>query len=436
MPKIIFQDIKKNKTIRDVKKETISSSPRSKIQTKPKMHFIDEDIAHIQKDVEVFENFSKVRKGPKYTLWIIAVLCIGGMLFALSFLFTKASTTINPKTVDAVINQTLNANKEDVDGELVFSIISIDGEEKTEIEAGIQKDVSVPAKGVVVLYNNFSSSPQRLDINTRLEGSNGKVYKTEKAVVIPGIINNKIGSAEVNIYATDLGEASNSKPLDFKIVGFKGSSKYTKIYGRSKGDISGGLVGKFYVLSDIEKQGAISELKAKLEESLYKKSTDQIPDGYILYKNAIFFSANEQGIPSTSPEATVPVSVTGNLYGFLINEKLLLNKIANNVIPEYKNEDIFSTNIRDLDFNIDNKDLVNKDVKSFSFTLKGETKFIYRIDEKKILADLVNKNKKYFNQILSEYQNIESANLELFPPWMSILPKDESKIKVIVNYPK
>ena len=69
----------------------------------------------------------------------------------------------------------------------------------------------------------------------------------------------------MGIYAAGAGEEYNSTPLDFEILVFKGTPKYSKFYARSKGDITGGFKGKSPVVSSLNKITVISELKATLE---------------------------------------------------------------------------------------------------------------------------------------------------------------------------
>lgn len=430
MAKIIFEDIKKTKSIRNIKKETISPAGK----TKPKMHFIDEELAPVHK----YNNTeSDKTRSSKYILWVIAIVCIGALLFALSFLFVKAKITIVPKSIDAVLDQQLNLTKDDKSTDVYFSLVSIEGEEKKNFESGEAKDVSIPATGKVIIYNSYSKNSQNLDINTRLEGSNGKIYKTEKKITVPGISSDgNPGKIEVGIYATENGESYNSEPLDFKILGFKGNPKYNKIYARSVGSINGGFVGKINTLSDIEKEGAYSELGSVLKEKLSKKVADQIPEGFLLYDKAIFFDVLSENIGKGSSDTEVEVSVKGKLYGFIVNEKVLTTKIANNIIEKYNNEDIYLNNIKNLDLTILNAESITEDINNLSIKLTGNSKFVYRVDPKQVSTDLLGKNKKYFNQIMSDYLNIESANLELFPPWMSVLPDKIEKINITVNYPK
>ena len=187
---------------------------------------------------------------------------------------------INPKVQDFTLNQTFSAVKDSsTSGVLSFNFISLSGEEEKIVNTEEEKDYSQKAKGTIVLYNNFNTTLQNLAIDTRLEGSNGKIYKTEKVVTIPGIKDSKPGSVEVGIYANEPGEAYNTSPIDFKILGFKGSAKYEKFYGRSKGDISGGLVGKLRLVGEEDKAKAIEELKVTLQDKLFKKATIELPEG-------------------------------------------------------------------------------------------------------------------------------------------------------------
>jgi hypothetical protein len=86
--------------------------------------------------------------------------------------------------------------------------------------------------------------------------------------------------------------------------------------------------------------------------------------------------------------------------------------------------------------------LVNKDDASFvntkniSFTLKGRPNLVWKVDSNLVLQDLINSNKKDFNNILAKYSNIASADLALRPIWKSTLPDKIEKINVSVNYPK
>ena len=217
MPKNLFQDMVK---IKNAGKDTGK-------YIKPK-----EKQEEQQKEVK-----AQNEKGHKYGLWFVAFISIVFFLFALSFLFARAKVTVSPKIKDITLDENLSAVKDsNVDG-LSFDLVVLSGKESKSVFATEEKEISLKGEGTVLIYNAFSSASQRLLIDTRLEGSNGKIYKTKTAVTVPGMsADGAPGQVEANIYGAEAGEEYNSPPLDFKIFGFKGTPKYSKFYARSKGD--------------------------------------------------------------------------------------------------------------------------------------------------------------------------------------------------------
>ena len=387
---------------------------------------------------KVFNKVKRNDKKSKYRLYFVALISVVFLLFALSFLFSGAKITVTPKVKEIPLNENLSAIKDSSVPGLSFDLAVISGEENKTIQGGEEKNVSVAATGTVLIYNSFSSSPQVLDINTRLEGSNEKIYKTVKKITVPGMTGDKPGSVEVGIYGAETGEEYNSAPLDFKIFGFKGTPKYSKFYARSKGEITGGLKGKSSSASSLDKISVISELKATLETKLLKKITDQIPSGFVLFKDAIFLNIDDQNVSFTPDEnGTILVNIKGTLYGFLFDEKKLTTKIAKDIIDKYDGNEVYIPNIRDLIFSLSDKESVSfADIKNINFSLAGTPKIIWKVDETKLISDVLNKKKTDFNQILAQYPSIDTAQLVLRPFWKKSFPDKSSNVQVIVNYPK
>ena len=181
-----------------------------------------------------------------------------------------------------------------------------------------------------------------------------------------------------------------------------------------------------------------NELKANLQTKLLQKATDQIPDGFILFKNGFFFDAEDINIDFTSfKDNILPVKLKGTLYGLLFNENKLTKKIGENNIDKYDGSEIYIPNVRDLSFSLTDKDnTLFKDMKNINFNLSGAIKIVWKLDVEKLINDLLGKSKKDFNQILLQYPYIDSAESELSPFWKMSFPDNTKDIKVIVNYPK
>src|ERR1035437_5281502 len=352
----------------------------------------------------------------KYGVWIVAFFSVIFLLFALSYVFTGAKITINPKIKNIVSNNiNLSAVKDGTPDNLSFESISIPGEESKTVQGGVVKDVAVKATGKVMIYNAFSSTPQPLAVDTRLEGSNGKIYKTQTKITIPGMSGSTPGSVEANIYATDAGVDYNSGPLDFKIFGFKGTNKYDTFYARSEGDITGGFVGKSSELSDTDKAKVVSDLEASLKDKLFQKATDQIPSGFILWTDAAFLDNSNENVSFTPKDNMVLVDVKSTLVGFLFEESKLTEKIVGQILPNEDASTLYIPNIRSLTFAFANSINPGVNATSVDFSLGGSPEVVWKVDQAKLVSDLLGQPKKNFDQILSNYPNIDSAQLSIRP---------------------
>ncbi len=373
----------------------------------------------------------------KYGLWFVAGVAVLFFIFALSYLFARAEVTINPRIKDFTLDKSFSAIKDSNPDGLSFDLVVISGDENKSISATLTKDVAYKAEGTVVIYNTFSSAPQKFLIDTRLEGSNGKIYKTKTALTVPGVAaDGTPGSVESRIYGEAAGPEYNSAPLDFKIFGFKGTPKYAKFFAKSKGAITGGFKGQAPVVTDELKASTLAELRTSLKEKLFEKAINQIPSGFVLFKDAVFLNIDEENVDLAATGGSLPISVKGTMYGFLFNEKNLTAKIAKDNIPDYDDSEVYIPNIRDLAFSLDTKDISYADVQNINFHLSGSAKVVWKFDSDKITSELLGKSKKDFDGILSQYPNIDSAQLTLSPFWITSFPSKSKDIKVIVNYPK
>jgi len=439
-----FQDMVKTK--REMKHEQ-EKTHRVPVKRVAREKAPEPEIGEEDDDLETFEDKlaavnahaptrnKKKKSGASRSIWTVAFISVVFLFFALSFLFSGATITVDPRIKDIVLNRDFLAMKDSATDDLSFELIALSGEESKAVLGGEKRTVSERAVGTVVIYNSFSSSSQRLDIDTRLGGSNGKLYKTKTAVSVPGMSGNTPGSMEVAVYANEPGQSYNSDPLDFTIVGLKGTPKYEKFTVRSKGSISGGMSGEVSVVSPEERALASTELNERLKANLLQKAEGTIPPGFILFKDAAFLDIEKENIGDIDTNGLVSFSIQGTLYGFLFNEKKLTQKIAEYSVEGYDGSEVYVPNIRELKFSIANQDITMfRDVKSLMFNLSGSSKIVWKVDEKKLILDLVGKKKKDFNSILSTYLNVVSAEVTFRPFWKRSFPEKEKNIKLLVNY--
>ncbi len=426
MSKNILQDIVRNKNSKKKEilyKRTIPSTILKR-NSLPDTNFID---------------LGRKKNKSYYPLWFVALFAVVFLFFTVSLLFSNATITVNPKTKDFIVNQNLTAtNKSSNTDGLSYDLVVLSGEDKKEVVGGEEKNYTEYAKGTILVYNAFSTSAQTLSADTKLEGSNGKIYKTKSKITIPGMTkSNDPGKIGVDIYALQFGEEYNSTPLDFKISSFKGTSKYGKFYARSVGDITGGLKGLSRQVSDVEKENIINELKNSLSQKLLEKAKNQIPKDFILLKDATFINVDESNIISAEKPDNFIVSIKGTFTGVLFNKDKLIKEVLNESLSETDNKDAYIFNIENLSVSALDQSTINlSDMKDINFNLSGAVKIVWNIDGNKIVGDLLGKSKKDFEQILLKYPNIDSASSVIKPFWEGSFPDKAEKIKVIINSPR
>ncbi len=389
--------------------------------------------SHPEDTIQPYESLNNKKGGA---MWLVAIVAVIFFLFAISTLFIQAKVSVKPKVKEITLEEKILAKKDSNEEELSFDLVVIGGEENILIEGQGKEEVSNSAKGTVILYNDYSSAPQALNIDTRLEGSNGKIYKTDKKITVPGKnTDGTPGKVEVGIYASLPGKEYNSEPLDFKIFGFKGSSKYDKFYARSKGEIAGGIVGTLPTVTLEEKSTAIEQLTKNLEAKLLQKTINQIPKDFILFDGAYSLVIDEKNEEYDKEKNAIVISLKGTLYGFLFKETELTKKIASSVVSDYDGSDVYITNIKSLEFSIVDPYVSFKEVESINFNLSGPTKIVWKVAENDLVEDLLGKSKKDFQSLLLQYNSIDNASVVIRPFWKKSFPDKIKDITINVSYP-
>lgn len=223
--------------------------------------------------------FESTGLGKIFTLSRLIILLVslsfaaaGGSLY---LVLPRAAITLTTKTnpINATIAITVSKNAFSVDEAAgivpgqVFSA-SKSGVKTFAVKGGSEKTVSSYAHGIVHIYNAYSALPQKLVAGTRFETKDGKIFKIQKAIIIPGakISGGKLtpNVIDAEVIASKPGEEYNIGAEYFTIPGFLGSPKYAGFYAKSTENMSGGKVGIAKVLLDVDFEAAKSELQNEL----------------------------------------------------------------------------------------------------------------------------------------------------------------------------
>ncbi len=448
MPKKILRDIVNvNVSSDDTKKRRKRTSVRKEPDIE--LDYIDETTVKDKIREKAFSSFfstfaerkkqqeyvsHKAPSGPHFALWGVAVAALLFVVFILLSFFSGATVNVAPLKESVILDSSLTAYKEQ--GGLPFQLIVLQGAETSVVAATEERTVERKAEGQIVIFNTFSSKSQVLVKNTRFQDPEGKIYRIRKSITVPGttVEGGEIvpGQLEVTVYADFTGAEYNRGLTDFTIPGFKGDPRFDSFYARSKSSMEGGFSGVVKTASEADIATARTTLQNTLRTSLLANARLEVPEGFILYDDAVFFTFEEggPGAEETTGDALELVE-RGALHGIIFEKSAVAKNIARATIPLYDEGKVFSRDLEDLSFKITNKDEINPtEVTEVSFTLAGALNIIWEVDEAKLTADLLGTPKIDFSQTISTYGNIKKAEANIRPFWKKAFPTDEARIEI------
>jgi hypothetical protein len=348
-----------------------------------------------------------------------------------------------PKQKTAAVDVVLQSGKSALGGaDLTRSLVTSTSTVSEIVSADREEQVMKKASGQIVVYNAFSSAPQRLIKNTRFEASDGRVYRIDASIVVPGLTTQggvKLpGSIVVTVFADTPGPSYNlplsSLKGDFTIPGFKGTDRYHGFYARQKTDIAGGFSGTARVVDEATLLAVVNRLKAQLGESLWNTTTKALPPGYITFRSlyTVDYTTTSEDNP-VGKGVNVSVTAVGRSVAF---EALAFSHfVAQRALGDFDGNPVMIKNMEDVD--------VSPRIASSEapwstdplvFTVKGNLHFVWYFDQEKFKADLAGQSKKDTATIMRRYSAIEKAEVIIKPSWLSKYPSNVKKIHLVLSY--
>lgn len=437
MPKKIISDmIITKRTIREIpvsKKKTVESDDDLTIKNdSPRIN---------HPSIRRRDNWQRKPLNPKFVIWTIAVLCILALFFGISILFSSATLIINPRTetVSFTSDRYTVKPKSSKSTGLTFETLEVEQTKSLTVVATEEKDVNKKASGTIIIYNNYSSAPQRLINNTRFESTNGKVYRINNSIVVPGTknVDGKVvpGSVEAIVFADQAGEGYNLSLSelagDFKIPGFKGDPRYEKFYARLKTDIVGGFIGKQLVVDPALREKTELILKEELRQELIKELYALKPDNFLFFKEG--YSLSVSGLPDVKVnDNQVQINMQGKLLGIIFNNQEFANFISLSKISNYDSLPVEF--MPQSDFTLSLKTIgdanISKDV-PVEVTLNGQAIIKWVYDGGAIKKDLAGRKKSELESLVLKHKNLISGiQVILRPVWTRYFPDDIDKIRI------
>lgn len=377
---------------------------------------------------------AQVLAGVFFLVLILAV-CVGVYVF-----LPKAVVTITARVAQE--SEDVSAEVSESDGDSFPSrFIDEDREFEQEFQAtGKSVNGSAKASGTVTIYNEYSEDSQPLVATTRLLTDDGKLFRTTRSVVVPGMTKDgeetKPGSIEVEVQADEPGSEFDIPPSTFTIPGFEGSPKFDAFSAKSEKAMVGGASGseEVTVVSEEDVEKAREEVKNSVKQTLQQESSSG-GNTMILADDALEVEFLEEKISPSVGTATemFTYSVIAHVKAALFSEEALKRQAEDQLrgkLPD-KNAVEWQADSIDLDYG---KVTADFEQKKIDIRLVAHAAFRAKVDANAFREDVRGKNIGQMQDILNTHPELESADAELEHSYFSEkIPTLDERIEVKVQ---
>jgi hypothetical protein len=379
--------------------------------------------------------------------FIVAVVVVAFLV--VYFLLPSAQVIIEPRRVNIPIEMAVRADaslkEPDLANNLIpAQLISVERVSEKTYKATGQEEVSNPARGIIAVFNAYSSEPQILVGGTRFLSKEGKLFCLVDRITVPGakIVEGKItlNSIDAWVYSGEyvngrcqeaIGEKFNIGPSEFIIPGFQGSPKFNGFYGRSENSMTGGFEGVATVISEEDLNKAKEDFDSQTFGGLRKELLSQVPSNLEIIDGAVVNRKTEEEISNGVGDAVKSFIIKAKLVvAALIFDPGHLELLFETELEGQMTDQQFIENQGEFEFGGVAVDLERNRI---NFNALGDRILTSRVNAEVLVKKLLGKDESQIREILIKEPSVESARLKLVPFWLKNIPDDADKIEVIVK---
>ncbi len=389
------------------------------------------------KFASVVRNFIAQDRRVTYGIFISIFVILGLILW---ILIPKMTVKIVPNKETLPVQESLTADTQisEIDFKekrIPGQVVEVERELSSKFaSSGVSKGAT-KASGKITIYNEFGPDPQPLIARTRFQSPDGKIFRIQKRVVVPGakFKSGKLvesGKIEVYVVADEPGAEYNIEPTEFTIPGFKGTKKYEKFYAKSFSSMNGGSSGETLVISEKDLKKAKNELlemsKKDVKDFLQKK----IGGEFALIDSAISsevvsFNAPPVGTATNEFDATLKL-----VYSIFTFKKSDAEEFVKRIITERIGDDkvIIPGSLK-----VSYKDgIISINKKYMDFIVNASVDILWKIDKERLKEELAGKDRFNIQKLLHANSAVKSGVVNITPFWSNKAPNNVKFITIEV----
>lgn len=379
-----------------------------------------------------------LKKWPKFFIIFIGLAFLVAALVGYLALPTT-EIIISPKTekvsFDLMVVGSKDISRIDESlNKIPLQEIKVEKTKSKKFPATGEKEVNKKARGIITVYNEYSSSPQTLVATTRFESPQGKIFRIEENVIVPGakIEEGKIvpSNIKTEAVADQPGADYNIGPANFTIPGFKGTAKYVGFYAKSESLMTEGFTGKIKIVLAEDLSKAEESLTEELKNELKQTLQEQIPTDLKLVEEELEEKITDISTVKEGTEAdnfTLEMNVI--VRALLFKEEDFKNLVDLNLISKISENKAPLLESQQIDWQ---ETVIDWDEGEVTFNLSVEEEVVWQIDIPSLKKDLAGQSEIEVRRYLANQPAIDKAKVTFWPFWVKRIPLQEKKIKIEV----
>lgn len=381
---------------------------------------------------------SKRRVSRKW-MWAVAIVGLLAVAALALVSLRMTSVTVMPRTHAVLFDDgsvfTAYPQIAAAAGALPYTVETVELEDSDTVASNGTVQASDKASGLVTVYNDYSTTPQRLIKNTRFEAPGGLIFRAPTDIVIPGRTSAGPGQITVTVVADQPGQQYNVGPVArLTLPGLKSTADmYAKIYAQSSAAFSGGFLGQKPGVAQADLDRAIAGIRSRIEGKAREAAEKLSSDAVVVFPDLVQIRYQE----------TPAVEGTGN--NVRVTQKATIS------IPVFPGEVFAKTVALSVSSDVDDAlvslvpgegygaRFVNASstlgVDPLQFGLIGAADIVWQIDEAALAEALAGRDQSAFQTIVTGFKGIQEARARIEPFWSGTFPANPADIKIKVQNP-
>jgi len=238
-----------------------------------------------------------------------------------------------------------------------------------------------------------------------------------------------LGSVTTTVTAEAVGDKYNSGPKDFTFVGFKGTAKFDNIYGRSKGNLTGGYSGDVPNISQKDLASQIADAKDKMKTTLLTLLKQQADSrGLIINNDTLQYKIINSEARLSDDKKQAVVKVDGTIQAETLLNASMTDASKTILGAEDVNGFKYEVNLASSTIDVSNSTSTGNG----QVTATGDVQVEISVNKDELAKSLQNKNKKEALAILQQTKGVTYAQIKIFPFWKTTLSKAQG-ITILVQ---